>query len=275
MNVSRVYAAYFSPTGTTRTVITCLARALASNLAIPIEYWDFTLPRQRRLSPQFRLSDLFVIGLPVYAGRLPNLMLKYLSSFVGEGALAVPVVLFGNRSYGNALIELRDLLEQSGFHTVAAAAFVGQHSFSGVLAQGRPDAADLGIADRFAENIITRIKEIRDVHALAPVPVPGLGGPDYGGYYQPLGHTGTPVRILKVKPVTTSDCIHCKCCVNVCPLGSINPMDTGQIDGICIKCNACIKVCPVHAKQLIDPAYLSHVQYLETTYNSRSAVELF
>lgn len=108
-----------------------------------------------------------------------------------------------------------------------------------------------------------------------PVNVPGRGAPDYGGYYQPLGEEGKPVAILKVKPITTADCIHCKRCVAVCPLGSIDPDDVSRITGICIKCNACIKVCPVYAKRLTDPAYLSHLQYLEATYTERSAVELF
>ena len=49
--------------------------------------------------------------MPVYAGRIPNLLLlKYLTSVKGNDALAVPIVLFGNRNYDDALIELRDIL---------------------------------------------------------------------------------------------------------------------------------------------------------------------
>lgn len=275
MNVNRVYAVYFSPTGTTRALITYLAKGIADQLKSAVAYWDFTLPEQRRQIPVPGISDLFILGLPVYAGRLPNLMLKYLSSFKGEGALAVPVVLFGNRSYGNALVELRDLLEGTGFHTIAAAAFVGQHAFSGQLAKGRPDAADLTLAGQFVITIIKRVETLQKGDPWMPVNVPGKGAPDYGGYYQPLGQEGKPVDMLKVKPVTTADCIHCKRCVGVCPLGSINPDDVSRLTGICIKCNACIKVCPVHAKRLTDPAYLSHLHYLEATYTNRSVVELF
>lgn len=275
MKVNRIYAVYFSPTGTTRTVVTYLAKGIADKLKSAVEYWDFTLPEQRGQVPEPGISDLFILGLPVYAGRLPNLMLKYLFSLRGRGAIAIPVVLFGNRSYGNALIELRDLLEETGFNTLAAAAFVGQHSFSGQLAKGRPDAADLALADRFVKTILERIETIQEGDSCTPVNVPGRGVPDYGGYYQPLGEEGKPVAILKVKPITTADCIHCKRCVAVCPLGSIDLDDVSRITGICIKCNACIKACPVHAKRLTDPAYLSHLQYLEATYTERSAVELF
>lgn len=275
MKINRVYAVYFSPTGTTRTVVTYLATRVAGKLKLPVRVWDFTLPVQRLQIPETEATDLFILGLPVYAGRLPNLMLSYLSSFAGQGARAIPVVLYGNRSYGNALIELRDLLENSGFHTIAAAAFVGQHSFSDQLAGGRPDADDLKSADLFTETILTRIKTIPVTGDRLPVNVPGKGAPDYGGYYRPLGYDGNPVDILKVKPLTTEDCIHCKRCAGVCPLGSIDSEKADQIKGICIKCNACIKICPVHAKRLTDPAYLSHLQYLETHCTSRAAVELY
>lgn len=275
MNVNRIYAAYFSPTGTTRKVVTHLADAIAGKLKLTVENWDFTFPEQRLKHPEPTASDLFILGLPVYAGRLPNLLLNYLSSFIGHGALAVPIVLFGNRSYGNALIELRDLLEDTGFHTIAAAAFVGQHSFSEQLAPKRPDIEDLKIADRFAEDILSRINNIPASASFPPIEVPGIGAPGYGGYYQPLGYDQNPVHFLKAKPITTRDCIHCKRCVSVCPLGSIDQEEEDRITGICIKCNACIKICPVNAKQLTDPAYLSHLQYLESTYLKQAAVELF
>lgn len=275
MKVKRVFAVYFSPTGTTRTIVIHVAKKIARTLNIPMKKWDFTLPVQRKEIPMSGMTDLFILGLPVYAGRLPNLMLQYVSSFAGHGALAIPIVLFGNRSYGNALIELRDSLENTGFHTIAAAAFVGQHAFSCQLGKGRPDSDDLKSANLFAAKILSQIKNVPASGPMQPVSVPGKGAPDYEGYYQPLGQDGETVHLLKVKPVTTKDCIRCKRCAGVCPLGSIDPEDTGRVHGICMKCNACIKVCPVKAKQFTDPDYLSHLQHLESTYTSRSAVELF
>lgn len=64
------------------------------------------------------------------------------------------MVCFGNRNYDDALIELRDLLESTGFRTVAAGAFVGEHSFSYTLGAGRPDAADIAKAEAFADEIL-------------------------------------------------------------------------------------------------------------------------
>ena len=64
-----------------------------------------------------------VFGMPTYAGKLPNKMLPYVQQQIhGNGALAVGVVTFGNRSYDNSLAELCAALEADGFHTVAGGA---------------------------------------------------------------------------------------------------------------------------------------------------------
>lgn len=276
MKVKRIHIAYFSPTSSTRRLLKHIGHILATQMEIDLEEYDFTLPQRRQYSPEIRKTDLFIMGLPVYAGRLPNLMLQYLSGLFGNEALAIPIVLYGNRSYGNALIELRDLLENHHFHTIAAAAFVGQHSFSNLLAQGRPDQEDMKKAEAWMTIVKERIRIYEQLEILSPVEVSGTKAPDYGGYYKPLGEDGTPVNFLKAKPITTNDCIHCKRCAEACPMGSIDPEDVTKVNGICIKCNACIKVCPVHAKRWTDPAYLSHLKYLETHYRTiRAAVALF
>ena len=50
--------------------------------------------------------------------------------------------IFGNRNYDNALIELRNELENNHFHTIAAGAFVAQHAFTDQLAMMRPGKSD-------------------------------------------------------------------------------------------------------------------------------------
>ena len=137
MKIEKVHAVYFSPTGTTKTVITHLVKCITTLLPeVVTEVKDFTLPSGRKKVPDIRESELAIVGLPVYAGRLPNLLLNYLTTWQSNGAWAVPVVVYGNRSYGNALVELYDILRYRGFHPIAAAAFVGQHSFTTRLATG-------------------------------------------------------------------------------------------------------------------------------------------
>ena len=43
---------------------------------------------------------------------------------------AVCVVVYGNRAYDDALLELKDILTERGCRPIAGAAFIGEHSFS-------------------------------------------------------------------------------------------------------------------------------------------------
>ena len=158
MELKRVWAMYFSPTGGTEKAVRTTAQVVAEKLNLPLEIYDFTLPQGREKDAVFGEGDLVVCGTPVIAGRVPNVLLPYLTEKVkGNGAYAVPVVSFGNRNYDDALIELRNILEQDGFRTVAGGAFVSEHSFSKTLAAGRPDAKDLASMQEFGAKIAEKL----------------------------------------------------------------------------------------------------------------------
>ena len=274
MNVKRVWAVFFSATGTTGKVVTGIADAIAGELGVECERFDFTLPGAREAVLSFSADDLVVLGTPVYAGRVPNVLLQYLQTVQGNGAVAVPVVSFGNRAYDDALIELRDILESGGFHTIAAAAFVGEHSFSYTLGKGRPDEADMAVATDFARQAAGKLGAIADGHTLAPIDVKGVPHP-YRGYYWPRDRQGNPVDLRKVKPLTSADCNDCKVCADVCPMGSISHDNVREYTGICIKCGACVKKCPQHARYYDDKGYLYHKRELEEGFTKRAEPELF
>ena len=269
--INKIRAVYFSPTGTTRKIVTATAKGLSRALKTDLEEYDFTLPKTRTQALQFSVSDLVVFGTPVYAGRVPNVLLPYLNTMQGNGALAVPVVLFGNRDYDDALIELRDILENNGLHTIAAGAFVGEHSFSRILAKDRPDMKDMDIVDEFVRKISEKYKTDTLSH---PIPVSGTPYP-YRGYYTPRDRQGTPVDIRKVKPLTNDRCNDCKRCAKVCPMGSISYENVREFTGICIKCGACIKKCPKQAKYYEDAGYLYHQHELEEGLTRRAENTLF
>jgi len=272
MKFSKVYAAYFSATGTTEKMVNAIASKLADKFGVAVEKFDFTLPGVRKEVKEFEADALVVFGTPVIAGRVPNVLLKYLATVKGNGAAAVPVVLYGNRNFDDALIELRDILEADGFKPAAAAAFIGEHSFSKILAANRPDAQDMAIADEFAEKVASKLEAIDEVTEI--IAVDGVEKP-YRGYYQPRDRKGNPVNILKVKPLTNDNCVSCGLCASVCPMGSINPENFKEVTGICIKCCACVKKCPMGAKYYEDGGYLYHKTELEEGYARRAEPALF
>jgi hypothetical protein len=80
---------------------------MAKALKVPVEYIDFTLPGGRQGQYSFEEEDLVVLGMPTYAGRVPNKALPFLRElFDGNGALAVSIVTFGNRDFDSSLTEL-------------------------------------------------------------------------------------------------------------------------------------------------------------------------
>lgn len=270
--MKKVWSMYFSGTGTTEKLVKKLADDIAEILKVERGDIDFTSKLTREKKYIFNLDEIVVFGVPVIAGRVPNLLLKFLESIEGNKARVVPIVMFGNRSYDDALIELKEILEKDNFIPVGAGAFVGEHSFSKELAKGRPDEKDFEIvkilANKVVENIVNKkyLKEKLFVKGESP----------YRGYYQPRDSKGNPIDIRKVKPKTDMElCNKCGLCVELCPLGSIEKERVDVVSGICMKCCACIKKCPQGAKYFDDANFLYHKEELEKEYKRRSNVEIF
>ena len=280
MRLKGITAVFFSPTGNTRKAVVEIADVIARREGIAVREIDFTLPGAREEVRKFEAGELVIFGTPVYAGRIPNKILPAVQTlFEGNGALAVPVVTFGNRSFDNALIELRIELEQHGFHTIAGAAFVAEHVFSNKLAAGRPDEKDLELIRRFAGDVAEKIKGLEEgpLDGMAEIPAPAAvkGIEPVPAYYRPLQEDGSPANFLKAKPKTSDSCNDCGICARVCPMGSISPEDYRTVTGICIKCQACVKSCPVHARFFDDPVMLSHTRMLEQHYERPAENEVF
>lgn len=273
MKMNHVKTAFYSATGNTKKVVTTVAKAVASELGVPLEHFDFTLPASREEKKRYSATDLVFFGSPTYAGRIPNKLLPYVqSSFEGNGALAVPIVVFGNRSFDDCLMEWRNELEAHGFHTIAGAGVPTAHVFSDKLAPGRPNEEDLAALQVFGKQIAAKVQAMETI----PVPIKVKGENPPGPYYKPLGVDGKPAAFLKAKPKTdTEKCSKCGICIPVCPMGSIPADAPDTCSGICIKCQACIKTCPTGAKYMDDPAFLSHVAMLEQHYSRRAEAEWF
>lgn len=271
MNIKTVWAVYFSGTGTTEKVATTIAKTMAQELNAEYKAFSFNLPQARVDELSFSGEDLVVLGTPVYAGRVPNLLLPYLKEKVkGRATLGVPVVLYGNRNFDDGLIELRNVMTDNGFVPIAAGAFVGEHSFSKILGAGRPGEQDMALALELSQKAA---EKVRSLEAVPAQPVAVAGCDPIRPYYTPRDRHGEPIKdFLKAKPVTDPDkCVKCGLCARLCPMGSIDPNDVSNVVGKCIKCCACVKKCPMGAKYFDHEGYLYHQHELEDQYAGRRA----
>lgn len=154
---SKTHLIYFSPTKTTKKIVEQIAVGLnASN----ISHYDLTRLGQ---GLDLQLDDgLAIIGIPVYAGRVPEIFLQRIQKLSATGVPAVLVALYGNRASEDALVELRDVVAAKGFTVVASATFIGEHSYSTSkqpIAVNRPDTADLQKAKEFGAAVAKELQE--------------------------------------------------------------------------------------------------------------------
>ena len=149
---------YFSSTKTTQRTVRAIGRALAKAFDIPVQEYDFTLPNARSRKLHFASDQLVVVGSPVYGGVMPLLVREYLAQHVtGEKTACVLAAVYGNRNFDDCLVEMQDLMEENGFVVTAAAACIGEHSYSTAIASGRPNAQDLALAEEFGKQVAQKL----------------------------------------------------------------------------------------------------------------------
>lgn len=271
-SIRRIRLGYFSPTLNGRRVGTAMAGAMAETLNLPIDALNWETPADRAAPPVFGPDTFAVMVFPVYAGRLPNLLLPFVKQLKGSGTPAAAVVTYGNRSFDDALSELAGLLNEQGFVTVLGAAFPCEHAFSTRLAVGRPTASDLEQAAAIGRHLADFVRDLPD--SWTPARMPGNFPPS--PYYVPRDGEGQPIDIRKVKPKVNGRCTDCGLCAAVCPTAAIDPKDVRLVPGVCMKCGACVKRCPEAARYFDDAGYLFHVRDLENRYGgARRPVEVF
>ncbi|MDR1656412.1 MAG: 4Fe-4S binding protein [Deltaproteobacteria bacterium] len=228
---------FFSPTGTTRRIV----KSISQGLALRPRDFDLTLPASRERGVTLERDELLVLAFPVYGGRLPELIKDYFVKLPSGRRPAAAVVVYGNRAYEDALLELYDLCHAKGYEVVGAAAFIGEHAYSQVMGRARPDPADDERARCFGLGV--RQTLLSDSF-LSDKPILNKGG---HRPYRPY-----PKR-LPFTPETSRRCAKCLACVHNCPVGAFIGDDPKKINrDKCIFCAACIKICPEKAKAFVD-----------------------
>lgn len=243
----------FSPTRTSFRV----AGAIAEGLGGESVTTDLTLHTPDPI--RIESSETAVFAFPVYGGHLPGIAVERLAAIEGNGSPAVVVAVYGNRAYDSALDELAGIVRKQGFRVIAAATFIGEHSYSdsrSPIAAGRPDAEDLAAAVGFGREIAAKLgrNDMTEVDTSA-IRKPGQPLFPLIRFIFGVLSLRSGKRPSPKAPTTDPElCTHCGACAANCPVGAIKPGDELNTDASrCIRCCACVKRCPRKARSFDTP----------------------
>ncbi|MDD3031053.1 MAG: EFR1 family ferrodoxin [Atribacterota bacterium] len=245
--IDKLVKIYFSPTNSTKNVICTVAKSWGVNEQRNIDLRSLGERHNFRLNLQ--PEEAIILGIPVYEERIPDLLYPALSKIRGNGNPMVLIVTYGNISSGIALKQLNKMMRNQGFKIVAAASFIGEHSFSYKeikIAAGRPDIQDLEIAKSFGNLIRDKIESIENIENLPELNIKGK--------ISSMGKLlprHSEITFAYSPVVDSALCKKCKKCLEVCPVNAIDPDNLKSRDKLCIRCFACVKFCPNNARKVI------------------------
>jgi ferredoxin len=264
MDIQSLKLVCFSQTGTSKTVIQSIARGINHPVQ---EMIDITLPEARTRQLRTSEDELLVVAVPVYCGRVPAIAAGWLRSLEARDTPTVCVVVYGNRAYDDALLELKDIVTGRGCKPIAGAAYIGEHSFSDFetpIAVARPDERDLEHAELFGRKIREKLQSISSPDQISGIAVPG----------------SVPYRdpgLFTVDFIDVSEkCSRCGICEDSCPVGAIDLEHDVICDKKkCLVCFACIRSCPERARSVIPGIIREIAINLSKTCNYRKEPVFF
>lgn len=264
MNINNVKLVYFSPTGTNKAVLESIAQGLVVD---NVDHVDFTYSDALEYEQLEFENDVVILAAPVYAGRIPLTAVERFKAIKANNSLAIVVVVYGNRAFDDALLELKDLADSVGFNVIAGGAYIGEHSFASEelpIANYRPDSADLRKAVSFGQKIKDKIQSLKTSSDVDEFAVPG----NHPYKERP------PAK--NISPVSNDNCKGCGLCVDLCPTGAISIDGKAVSDNeLCILCSACIKGCPTSARHWESEGMLATAQRLHDNCSERREPEVF
>lgn len=237
MKISKVHFVYFSPTGTTRRVVKMIKESFYIEvLEHDLTNYDYY---EKNESLIFGGDDFVIFAFPVYSNRVPDVFRDRLENLQGKHTTAAIIATYGKKSFGNSLVEMRDIACNAGFQIIGAMTVVAEHSVVCGVATGRPDEEDIKQIKMFGETMQQLISEPLDVIRDSKEPeIPGQR--PYGPYID-----------LPVTPYSTKACNGCGACVRTCPVGAITFDGKCHTDKKkCFGCMRCVRTCPQNARTL-------------------------
>ena len=258
MNIDNLHVVWFSATATTKQITGLIAEQFTAQSVTKHDITKNTPENNIQIGP----SDLLVVGIPVYAGRIPAVAIDALNRFKGDKTAAVIACVYGNRDYDDALIELKNILQTNAFIVISAGTFIAQHSIFPAVGASRPDEKDKGIIVDFAQKSAELLAALENTNNLSDINVKG-------------NHPYVKPFKVPLSPKTDKKCNKCGVCVKLCPTNAIpafNPRIT--FGSKCIACARCISFCPQQARHFGGILYRIVGKKFVKTYSVRKEPEV-
>lgn len=250
-----VYSMYFSPTGGTQKVMNILTERLSIDCQIDLSAADTDYSTY-----SFTEEDVCLIGVPSFGGRVPVIVLERMRQMQVNNAMAVLVVVFGNRAYDDTLLELKNEASAYGYKVKAAVAAVAEHSIMRKYGKGRPDSQDEMELRQFSNKIAELITNKKNEKVFV---IPGSS--------QYKKYNGVPF-----KPKAGKACTKCGVCAEKCPVQAIPQNNPASLDKEkCISCMRCISVCPQNTRKLNTVVLFIASQMMKKAFVNRKQNELY
>lgn len=252
LNFEKVSKVYFSPSGTTEKIV----NEVAKNFNMNRENYDLlSFDEEKSFS-----DELVIFGIPVFDGRIPKLACKRLSKMKGNNTKAIVILNYGNMDYGDALLELTELLKENNFQIVGVAATVSQNSLFNQIGRNRPDENDMKKINEFSQKIVEKLKNNEENEIF-------VNG------YKPYSAYRTPEFSINCDE---NLCVECLDCVYTCPEEAImeNTPTMTNIDD-CTRCSTCINVCSEAARSFSGDAYNQEMQNAVENFYDRKEAEFY
>ena len=252
----RIIAIFFSATDTTARYINA-ALSVFKNQADC--YFNLADDPNMPLS-EISTDDIVVFASPVYGGRLPEAVSKRFAKMKGNGANAIAMVVYGNRDYDDALLELTDIVSSNGFNIVGAGAFIGQHSIFPRVAKSRPDESDL-------KRVIDFTPKCKDA----------IAGSKHGALTIKGNRPYKKIMSVGLTPKVNKElCNRCGLCATNCPAQAISKDDpTTTSADKCLSCGRCITHCPHNARNYTGLKYKLIGAIFAKAFSKRKDSEAF
>ena len=233
----KITIVYFSATDTTKTIVTELSREMSNDLYI-INITNMPIEEKHHIPS----NEILIIGMPVYAGRIPSVAIESIKNLYGENTPTILVAVYGNREFDDIFVEMQDILEHNNFKIIAGGAFIAQHSIFPITGKGRPDEKDK--------------KKIKEFAQLCKNKIEGSQFEKIGRIELPGNHPYKKPGKIPLKINVNTKCTDCGACIRVCPAKAI-PEENPHITNFekCIHCGRCIKVCKMKARNYRNPLY--------------------